>query len=955
MAKDTAAREHTSCGRARDLLLFPTLTVKRALLAWTKHVVCKHPRKVVAASVAVALILAVGILRIDVRTKTDELWVPQNSQIMHNRAVFRKTFGAEPVFALAMLHGKSKSENILTYRHIETLYEIDQGVMKIGEGKPSSYKAVCYKDGAQNCVNDSALSLWCSRDHFYREVMSADDPQEALMRIVNERKVTCGGRDARPEALYGSLRRDPASGNVTFANALQLSYLVENSAERTSFEKLFKSYMIDVGKKIGKRDACCTVWYVYFGAFDEEINRSIVGDIPLVAASFLLIIIGMIVTQYRRRSSNEPDFAMLSFWGAVGVFLSVAMGYGIVIGAGVPFTSLAQIGPFIFLGIGVDDVILMLEGIRNSRRVLGIAGRDAGGANAHERVEHMMERAGISITVTSVTNVLAFGLGSTTAIPAVSWFCIYSMVAILCDYLVQSSFFLAIVVMREEKVDRDAATAPSSSTAMAPEENKDGVSSASPDARKSEGIFAVIIERHANFVRRVPVRIVVVLVFVAYGLFSAFGEPKIKRGLPRTDLAPDKSFLRDYFKVQDATYASQIGLPLYMCQAGVDHNLPEVRARMYASWGAYMQNRWIDFESVDAGINSAQSYSVFVQALGPLRANATRSCRSYGISQEICNAAGWTISTISQKPLEQVLTDGGPTLYDEDAFRQVSKQVFSTGYGTFRNDVKTNENNDIIATRMFMRTKPVFQNAAYQVEVYREMMKLDSQINEMYWKDFPGRPHFIYSEPLVYFQQDAILWDELILNLSLAGTGVFIVCCLVLANPAAFIATLAIGVIDLFLFGTMYIGGIKFNIIAAVNLVMAVGLAVDYTLHFIHAFMSTPPELSRDDRMVLAMKGIGRPIALGVFTTFLGTLPMAASSSTIFRTFFAMLVSTVVYGMAVGLVLLPVLLASIPLPPAAHLSEKNESTSFDSRGISGAEEGAHFGSTSEVEFATVPA
>ena len=53
-----------------------SLAMKRALLAWTKHVVCKHPRKVVAASVAVALILAVGILRIDVRTKTDELWVP---------------------------------------------------------------------------------------------------------------------------------------------------------------------------------------------------------------------------------------------------------------------------------------------------------------------------------------------------------------------------------------------------------------------------------------------------------------------------------------------------------------------------------------------------------------------------------------------------------------------------------------------------------------------------------------------------------------------------------------------------------------------------------------------------------------------------------------------------------------------------------------------------------------
>jgi Niemann-Pick C1 protein len=64
------------------------------------------------------------------------------------------------------------------------------------------------------------------------------------------------------------------------------------------------------------------------------------------------------------------------------------------------------------------------------------------------RCKFAVERAGLSITITSVTNFLAFALGSITVIPAVNFFCKYAAVTILCDFLIQASFFLAIVVGR---------------------------------------------------------------------------------------------------------------------------------------------------------------------------------------------------------------------------------------------------------------------------------------------------------------------------------------------------------------------------------------------------------------------------------------------------------------------------------------------------------------------------
>ena len=66
------------------------------------------------------------------------------------------------------------------------------------------------------------------------------------------------------------------------------------------------------------------------------------------------------------------------------------------------------------------------------------------------RAEFATERAGVSITITSMTNFLAFSLGSITVIPAVQWFCIYASVTILCDFLIQLTLFLASVVIYEK-------------------------------------------------------------------------------------------------------------------------------------------------------------------------------------------------------------------------------------------------------------------------------------------------------------------------------------------------------------------------------------------------------------------------------------------------------------------------------------------------------------------------
>jgi len=65
--------------------------------------------------------------------------------------------------------------------------------------------------------------------------------------------------------------------------------------------------------------------------------------------------------------------------------------------------------------------------------------------SGQEKVKFMMRNAGVSITITSFTNIFSFTMGSLTSIPAIKWFCQYAALGMFFDYLNQITFFLACV------------------------------------------------------------------------------------------------------------------------------------------------------------------------------------------------------------------------------------------------------------------------------------------------------------------------------------------------------------------------------------------------------------------------------------------------------------------------------------------------------------------------------
>ena len=93
--------------------------------------------------------------------------------------------------------------------------------------------------------------------------------------------------------------------------------------------------------------------------------------------------------------------------GMFVIAMSLGASFGFCFYIGLYFGDMHPAIPFLLLGIGVDDMFVIVQAVENlsaSERKLPI----------HQRIGKAMRHAGVSITVTSVTDMAAFLIGSTS-------------------------------------------------------------------------------------------------------------------------------------------------------------------------------------------------------------------------------------------------------------------------------------------------------------------------------------------------------------------------------------------------------------------------------------------------------------------------------------------------------------------------------------------------------------
>ena len=117
--------------------------------------------------------------------------------------------------------------------------------------------------------------------------------------------------------------------------------------------------------------------------------------------------------------------------------------------------------------------------------------------------------------------------------------------------------------------------------------------------------------------------------------------------------------------------------------------------------------------------------------------------------------------------------------------------------------------------------------------------------------------------PFIFFEQYAITSRETIRNLIIAALAVLVVTSPFLVDcTVTFIVVLNFAALICELFGLMVIWNVSLNSVSMINLVMAIGFAVDYSAHIAHAYI-TSNKVTANERVVDALSTLGASVFMG--------------------------------------------------------------------------------------------
>ncbi|XP_025835862.1 patched domain-containing protein 3 [Agrilus planipennis] len=595
---------------------------------------------------------------------------------------------------------------------------------------------------------------------------------------------------------------------------------------------------------------------------DVEMERNTRTVIPYFTSTFLVMAVFSIVTcMMTDWVRSKPWLGLL---GNISALMATASGFGTCMYLGVDFIGLNLAAPFLMIAIGIDDTFVMLAAWRRTSIKDPVP----------ERMAKMLSEAAVSITITSVTDVLSFIIGTLNPFPSIQIFCIYSCAAAIFTFVWHLTFFAACMaisgyceqknlhsvvcvkvepVSKSRKVERNWFYRAFCTGGVAFDDIDN------PEDNKENGIMAFFRDYFAVFLNNSCVKIIVIVVFGLYLLGAGYGVTKIEEGLERRKVAKSDSYAIEFFDREDDYFRE------------FPYRIQVVVSGEYDYWDPKIQ------EGIE---NLTQTFE-------------NTSYISGGLYTE-----SWLRSFIQYaRENEEFLNT---TIKTKEGFMKTLKEFWLVPSSSFSLDVKFNEVGDKIIAMRFLIQAVNISGTEHERQMVGDLRKISRESN---FNVSVFHPYF------VYFDQFELVKPMSIQNMLVGGLVMMLVSFIFIPNVLCSIwVALSIISIETGVVGYMALWSVNLDSISMINLIMCIGFSVDFTAHICYAYMSS--ECKRPaDKMKEALYALGLPIFQGAFSTILGMAMLLFPGSYIFDVFFKMVFLVVFFGAMHGLFLLPVLLS----------------------------------------------
>lgn len=476
-----------------------------------------------------------------------------------------------------------------------------------------------------------------------------------------------------------------------------------------------------------------------------------------------------------------------------------------------------------------------------------------------DRLADTYGAAGVSITITTLTNVLALLVGSSSPFGSVRSFCLYAGVSLCFCFLYCLTFLGACVAVngRREAENRHWFTCGGRSTLPEdPPPSRTSISSICClggghdhiTGEEEAGAMEHVFEKfYGPFLTHKPVKACVVLVYLSYLAISIYGCLTLKEGLDVKNLALDHSYIIRYFEDQRQHF------------------------------GEY-------------GFNAMVAVKQPLSYWDPSERERLRSCVSTFESLSFVSGTfAWFLSFQRYADARRLnLTSAG-------AFHTHLSR-FLEANAMFKQDVNFSAGGQVLASRFFVQTLQKIPEEEAMVKLRRTAAACPVQL-------------LVFHPAFVYFDQYTVVAVKTVQTVLVAAAAMLAVSLALTPRPLCSVwVAFAVCSVVAGVTGFMALWGVSLDSISMINLVMCTGFSVDFSAHVSYAFVSSR-ETDANRKATDALGRLGPPVLQGALSTVLGVVLLSLSGSYIFRTFFKIVLLVVTFGLIHGLVFIPVFLS----------------------------------------------
>jgi predicted RND superfamily exporter protein len=661
------------------------------------------------------------------------------------------------------------------------------------------------------CLELSLLELWANDGKYDertdREIASLTK-QSILDKINNFNKSGVYLIERNFSSFLGGVKYD-SSGRIVEAESTIIRWFVKMNATEALLNPLverdeavdirtleFEGAMLEIMLNNTDHPPGLQSFPNVQRSFADVATVAVLGDITQLFIGYMIVFVYVMIML--GKFSCVEQRAYLSMASITGIVMGIVVSYGFCSGVGLFYGPMHNVLPFLLLGIGIDDMFVIVQSWDT------LTEKEKANGSMQHKFGKTLSHSGVAITITSLTDVLAFAIGGTTVLPALKSFCLYASVGIVAIYWFQCTFFVAWMSIDQRRIEKRRNgccpcyvhnnTNDNGDNNSQNENNENNDNNDSND-NNSQNVFAnKSFSRSAfiwygNILMKTLSKIVVCILTVILTGVAIAGNVLLEQNFDPAWFLPPDTYLAQWFQMN----------------------------RKYFPFGGDRVTIWchgLDYQ------NELEKLDDLAKRLSDQK-------------DIIDNVDSWSTHFLDYlKKMNLPKTNKNETLFKEN----ITQFFYSPRGSKYRQQFKFKSDPicgqkcpDILLSDITFYHK-IFKGPSEQIPAMNRVKRIIKESN------LTGRV-FPMSLGYAAWETDEVIAEELYRNLGLAVVCIFATTVVLIGQMVCSVLVLLMVILSLAeVGGFMHFWGLTIDTVSCINLIIAMGLCVDYSAHVAHRY-----------------------------------------------------------------------------------------------------------------------